>query len=204
MARKANKKQNKTLTAKDLREDLADLGVVVNVSEQIWLRLLSMDVDRSCFGLSVKASGTEENGFKYTPANSGRKRPTICEKVGVGSYNKIIIGNTSRIHREVQAEGFAMDLTVPWAKHETLKRARYARQPKKLAELEGFCKNEWAKIPQVRIEPLLAGYKKCLQAVMCTKVGVAKYIPCQVPKLLLQALFLFFGILYLYLHLLPT
>ena len=38
------------------------------------------------------------------------------------------------------------------------------RRPKNLTELEDFSKEEWAKIPQTRIERLFAGYKKCLQA----------------------------------------
>lgn len=56
-----------------------------------------------------------------------------------------------------------------------LKRAVHARRPKNLTELEAFCKEEWAKIPQTRIERLLAGYRKCLQAVILAKGGVTKY-----------------------------
>lgn len=40
-------------------------------------------------------------------------------------------------------------------------------------ELEDFCKKEWAKIPQTRIERLLTGYKKRLHAVILAKGGSA-------------------------------
>ncbi|XP_063793867.1 uncharacterized protein LOC134949303 isoform X1 [Pseudophryne corroboree] len=52
-----------------------------------------------------------------------------------------------------------------------LKRAVRHRQPRNLKELEDFCKEVWAKIPQTRIERLLAGYKKRLQAVILAKGG---------------------------------
>lgn len=56
-----------------------------------------------------------------------------------------------------------------------LKRAVRDRQPRNLKELEDFCKEEWAKIPQTRIERLLAGYKKRLQAVILAKGGSTRY-----------------------------
>ena len=56
-----------------------------------------------------------------------------------------------------------------------LKRAVHARRPKNIAELEAFCKEEWEKIPNTRIERLLAGYKKRLQAVISARGGVTKY-----------------------------
>ena len=46
------------------------------------------------------------------------------------------------------------------------------RQPRNLKELEDFCKEEWANIPQTRIEKLLAGYKKCFQAGILAKGAV--------------------------------
>lgn len=52
-----------------------------------------------------------------------------------------------------------------------LKRAVRARLPRNLTELENFCKEEWVKIPQTRIERLLAAYKKCSQAVILAKGG---------------------------------
>lgn len=58
------------------------------------------------------------------------------------------------------------------------------RQPRNLKELEDFCKEKWAKIPQTRIERLLAGYKKRLQAVILAKGGSTRYQLCRVPKLL--------------------
>uniref|UniRef100_A0A3Q3KMZ5 Tc1-like transposase DDE domain-containing protein n=1 Tax=Monopterus albus TaxID=43700 RepID=A0A3Q3KMZ5_MONAL len=56
-----------------------------------------------------------------------------------------------------------------------LKRAVHARRPKNITELEAFCKEEWEKIPSTRIERLLAGYEKCLQAVISARGGVTKY-----------------------------
>ena len=43
------------------------------------------------------------------------------------------------------------------------------KQPKNLTELEAFCEEEWAK---TRMERLLAGYRKHLQAVVLAKEGV--------------------------------
>ena len=49
------------------------------------------------------------------------------------------------------------------------------KRPKNIAELEAFCKEEWEKIPNTRIERLLAGYKKHLQAVISARRGVTKH-----------------------------
>lgn len=38
-----------------------------------------------------------------------------------------------------------------------------------------FCKEEWGRIPKGRIERLLAGYIKHLEAVVSVKGGVTKY-----------------------------
>lgn len=46
------------------------------------------------------------------------------------------------------------------------------RQPRNLKELEDFCKEEWAKIPQTRTERLLAGYKKHLHAVILAELVI--------------------------------
>ena len=56
-----------------------------------------------------------------------------------------------------------------------LKRAVYAWQPSNLTQLETFCKEEWSKIPAARIQGLISGYKKCLQAVISAKGGSTKY-----------------------------
>ena len=51
---------------------------------------------------------------------------------------------------------------------------KHARRPKNISELEVFCQEEWGKIPKTRIERLLAGYRKRLQAVIVAR-GVTKY-----------------------------
>ena len=56
-----------------------------------------------------------------------------------------------------------------------LKRAVYARRPENTAELEAFCKKELGKIPNIRIERLLTGYKKRLQALISARGDVAKH-----------------------------
>ncbi|XP_063793869.1 uncharacterized protein LOC134949303 isoform X3 [Pseudophryne corroboree] len=63
-----------------------------------------------------------------------------------------------------------------------LKRAVRHRQPRNLKELEDFCKEVWAKIPQTRIERLLAGYKKRLQAVILAKGGSTRASKYKVGK----------------------
>lgn len=50
-----------------------------------------------------------------------------------------------------------------------------AARQKNLIEPEDFCKEEGVKIPQTRIERLLAAYKKCLQAVILAKKGATRY-----------------------------
>ena len=55
------------------------------------------------------------------------------------------------------------------------KRTVHARWPKNMAELDAFCKEEWEKIPNTKIERLLAGYKKHLQAVTSARGVVTNY-----------------------------
>ena len=56
-----------------------------------------------------------------------------------------------------------------------LKRAVHAQQPSNLTELEMFCKEEWSKIHSSRIQTLITGYKKHLEAVISAKGGSTKY-----------------------------
>lgn len=56
-----------------------------------------------------------------------------------------------------------------------LKRAVHARHPSNLTELEMYCKEEWSKLPQSRIQTLIRGYKKRLEAVIFAKGGSTKY-----------------------------
>lgn len=56
-----------------------------------------------------------------------------------------------------------------------LKVAVHARRPSNLTELEAMCKEEWSKIPPARIQGLLQGYKKRLEAVIAAKGGATKY-----------------------------
>ncbi|KAF3701501.1 Transposable element Tcb1 transposase Transposable element Barney transposase [Channa argus] len=56
-----------------------------------------------------------------------------------------------------------------------LKRAVHPRQPSNLTELEMFCKEEWSKIHSSRIQTLITGYRKHLEAVICAKGGSTKY-----------------------------
>jgi len=63
--------------------------------------------------------------------------------------------------QEVQAEGFAVAFTVSGSKYHWKSVDRpQKRQPGNLTELEDFCKEESVKIPQTRIERLLAAYRK--------------------------------------------
>ncbi|KAG2457775.1 TCB1 transposase, partial [Polypterus senegalus] len=50
-----------------------------------------------------------------------------------------------------------------------LKKAIHARKPSNKAELQQFCKDEWAKIPPERCKRLIASYRKCLIAVIAAK-----------------------------------
>jgi len=56
-----------------------------------------------------------------------------------------------------------------------LKRAVHTRHPSNLTELEMYCKEEWSKLPQSRIQTLIRGYKKRLEAVIFAKGGSSKY-----------------------------
>ena len=55
-----------------------------------------------------------------------------------------------------------------------LKHPVHARRPKNISELE-VLPEEWEKFPKARIERLLAGYRKCFQAVMVARRGAIKY-----------------------------
>jgi hypothetical protein len=56
-----------------------------------------------------------------------------------------------------------------------LKRAVRARKPTNLNDLERFCVEEWARIPQERCEKLVSSYKNRLLAVVAAKGGATKY-----------------------------
>lgn len=56
-----------------------------------------------------------------------------------------------------------------------LKRAVHRRSPRNLTELEQFCKEEWANIPQSRCAKLVETYPKRLMAVIKAKGGSTKY-----------------------------
>ena len=56
-----------------------------------------------------------------------------------------------------------------------LKQAVYARKPRNLTELEAFCLEEWAKVPPARLQGLVSGYRRRLQAVLAAKGGSIKY-----------------------------
>lgn len=60
-----------------------------------------------------------------------------------------------------------------------LKRAVRDRQPRNLKELEDFCKEQWAKIPQTRIERLLASYKKAFTSCDTCQRGQYKVLTLQ-------------------------
>jgi hypothetical protein len=47
--------------------------------------------------------------------------------------------------------------------------------PSNLKELEQFCLNKWAKIPEVRCAKLIEKYPKTLAAVFAAKGGSTKY-----------------------------
>uniref|UniRef100_A0A803JW23 Tc1-like transposase DDE domain-containing protein n=1 Tax=Xenopus tropicalis TaxID=8364 RepID=A0A803JW23_XENTR len=56
-----------------------------------------------------------------------------------------------------------------------LKKAGHARKPSNKAELQQFCKDEWAKIPPERCKRLAASYRKRLIAVIAAKGGPTSY-----------------------------
>lgn len=67
------------------------------------------------------------------------------------------------------------DLNIIENLWDDLKRAVHARHPSNLTELEMFCKEEWSKIPSSRIQTLIRGYRKRLEAVIFAKGGSTKY-----------------------------
>ncbi|KAK3531532.1 hypothetical protein QTP70_024909 [Hemibagrus guttatus] len=56
-----------------------------------------------------------------------------------------------------------------------LKKVVHARKPSNVAELQQFCKDEWAKIPPQRCNRLIASYGKRLSAVVAAKGGPTSY-----------------------------
>ncbi|KAK3538661.1 hypothetical protein QTP86_011806 [Hemibagrus guttatus] len=56
-----------------------------------------------------------------------------------------------------------------------LKKVVHARKPSNVAELQQFCKDEWAKIPPQRCNGLTASYRKRLIAVVAAKGGPTSY-----------------------------
>ncbi|KAK3509481.1 hypothetical protein QTP70_035136 [Hemibagrus guttatus] len=56
-----------------------------------------------------------------------------------------------------------------------LKKVVHARKPSNVAELQQFCKDEWAKIPPQRCNRLTASYRKRLIAVVAAKGGPTSY-----------------------------
>ncbi len=56
-----------------------------------------------------------------------------------------------------------------------LKQSFHALKPSNVAELEQFCKEEWAKIPPQRCERLIASFRKRLIAVVAAKGGTTNY-----------------------------
>ena len=56
-----------------------------------------------------------------------------------------------------------------------LKQAVSAMKPRNLTELEAFCMEKWAKIPPARLQGLVCGYRRCLQAVIAAQGGSTKY-----------------------------
>ncbi|KAK3543408.1 hypothetical protein QTP70_020436 [Hemibagrus guttatus] len=56
-----------------------------------------------------------------------------------------------------------------------LKKVVHARKPSNVAELQQFCKDEWAKIPPQRCNGLIASYGKRLIAVVAAKGGPTSY-----------------------------
>ncbi|KAK3522302.1 hypothetical protein QTP86_001995 [Hemibagrus guttatus] len=56
-----------------------------------------------------------------------------------------------------------------------LKKVVHARKPSNVAELQQFCKDEWAKIPPQRCNKLIESYGKHLIAVVAAKGGPTSY-----------------------------
>jgi len=56
-----------------------------------------------------------------------------------------------------------------------LKRAVHAHKLSNLTQLQAFCMEEWSKIAPARIQGLLSGYRKRLEAVISAKGGSTKY-----------------------------
>ncbi|KAK3546720.1 hypothetical protein QTP70_033377 [Hemibagrus guttatus] len=56
-----------------------------------------------------------------------------------------------------------------------LKKVVHVRKPSNVAELQQFCKDEWAKIPPQRCNRLIASYQKRLIAVVAAKGGPTSY-----------------------------
>lgn len=56
-----------------------------------------------------------------------------------------------------------------------LKQVVNAQKPRNLTELEAFCMKEWPKIPPARLQGLVSGYRRRLQAVIAAKGGSTKY-----------------------------
>ncbi|KAK3567068.1 hypothetical protein QTP86_009264 [Hemibagrus guttatus] len=56
-----------------------------------------------------------------------------------------------------------------------LKKVVHARKPSNVAELQQFCKDEWAKIPPQRCNRLIASYQKRLIAVVAAKGDPTSY-----------------------------
>ncbi|KAK3515159.1 hypothetical protein QTP70_008187 [Hemibagrus guttatus] len=56
-----------------------------------------------------------------------------------------------------------------------LKKVVHAQKPSNVAELQQFCKDEWAKIPPQRCNRLIASYRKHLIAVVAAKGGPTSY-----------------------------
>ncbi|KAK3535396.1 hypothetical protein QTP70_012260 [Hemibagrus guttatus] len=56
-----------------------------------------------------------------------------------------------------------------------LKKVVHARKPSNVAELQQFCKDEWAKIPPQRCNRIIASYRKHLIAVVAAKGGPTSY-----------------------------
>ncbi|KAK3542958.1 hypothetical protein QTP70_007913 [Hemibagrus guttatus] len=56
-----------------------------------------------------------------------------------------------------------------------LKKVVHARKPSSVAELQQFCKDEWAKIPPQCCNRLIASYRKRLIAVVAAKGGPTSY-----------------------------
>ena len=56
-----------------------------------------------------------------------------------------------------------------------LKQAVSAQKPRNLIELEACCMEEWAKMPHARLQGLVCGYRRCLQAIIAAKGGSINY-----------------------------